>query len=63
VKFTFKLKMYSSARRLKKEGVMTMAWRYTVNYFWTTFRKKPYTQEYTDIRDQAAATPAAKRKS
>jgi glycosyltransferase involved in cell wall biosynthesis len=59
VKFTFRLKMYSSARRLKKEGTMTMAWRYTVNYFWTTFGKKPYTEEYTDIREQAAAEPAA----
>jgi glycosyltransferase involved in cell wall biosynthesis len=42
VVFTFKLKMYSSARRLNKEGSLTMAWRYTVNYFWTTFRKRPF---------------------
>jgi hypothetical protein len=25
-----------------------------VNYIWTTFGKKPYTEEYTDIREQAA---------
>lgn len=55
VKFTFRLKMYSSARRLKKEGVMTMAWRYTVNYFWTTFSKKPYDHDYTDIREHSPA--------
>jgi glycosyltransferase involved in cell wall biosynthesis len=54
VKFTFDLKMFSSARRLKQEGMMTIAWRYTVNYFWTTFRKKPFTEEYSDIRERAA---------
>jgi glycosyltransferase involved in cell wall biosynthesis len=53
VKFTFDLKMFSSARRLKKEGMLTMAGRYTLNYLWTTFRKKPYTEEYIDIRETA----------
>ena len=43
------------ARRLKHEGSLTMAWRYALNYFWTTFRKKPYTDEYTDIREQSPA--------
>ncbi|HEY5057334.1 MAG TPA: glycosyltransferase family A protein [Terracidiphilus sp.] len=52
VRFTFDLKMYSSARRLKKEGMLTMAGRYTINYFWTMFGKKPYTEEYTDIREE-----------
>jgi hypothetical protein len=32
-----------------------------VNYFWTTFGKKPYTEEYTDIREKAAE-PAAEQK-
>jgi glycosyltransferase involved in cell wall biosynthesis len=59
VKFTFDLKMYSSARRLKKEGTLRIALRYTINYFWTIFGKTPYTQEYTDIREQTDATPAA----
>jgi len=54
VKFTFELKMFSSARRLKKEGTLRIALRYTINYFWTIFGKTPYTKEYTDIRDQAA---------
>lgn len=53
VQFTFDLKMFSSARRLKKEGMLTMAARYTLNYFWTTFRKKPFTEEYVDIREKA----------
>jgi len=52
VKFTFDLKMFSSARRLKHEGIPTMAWRYAINYFWTTFRKRPFTDDYIDIREQ-----------
>jgi glycosyltransferase involved in cell wall biosynthesis len=54
VRFTFDLKMFSSARRLKQEGMLRIAGRYTVNYFWTTFRKKPFTEEYSDIRERAA---------
>ena len=52
VEFTLKLKMFSSARRLKQEGMLTIAWRYTINYFWTTFRKKPFTETYVDHREQ-----------
>ena len=52
VRFTFRLKMFSSSRRLKKEGILRTAWRYTVNYFWVTFLQRPYTQEYRDIREQ-----------
>ena len=52
VRFTFDLKMFSSARRLKKEGMLTIAARYTINYLWTTFRKRPFTEEYVDIREQ-----------
>jgi GT2 family glycosyltransferase len=51
VKFTFDLKMFSSARRLKQEGMLTIAGRYTINYLWTTFRKRPFTEEYIDIRE------------
>lgn len=42
VRFTFGLKMFSSARRLKKEGILTMAGRYSLNYIWTTFLKRPF---------------------
>jgi glycosyltransferase involved in cell wall biosynthesis len=52
VRFTFDLKMFSSARRLKKEGMLTMAARYSINYLWTTFFKRPYTDTYIDIREQ-----------
>jgi glycosyltransferase involved in cell wall biosynthesis len=52
VRFTFGLRMFSSARRLKGEGIMTTAIRYTMNYFWTTFLRRPFTLENVDIREQ-----------
>jgi glycosyltransferase involved in cell wall biosynthesis len=52
VLFTFDLKMYSSARRLKHEGMLTIAFRYTMNYLWTTFLKRPFTREHIDIREE-----------
>lgn len=48
--FTFKLPMYSSARRLKQEGFFTMARRYSFNYFYYLIFKKPYTKKHLDIR-------------
>ena len=51
VLFTFDLKMLSSARRLKHEGMVTIAFRYALNYFWTTFFKRPFTREHIDIRE------------
>jgi len=50
VKFTFKLPMYTSGRRLKKEGVLTMALRYPINYIWVTIFKRPFTKDYLDVR-------------
>lgn len=52
VRFTFRLKMLSSARRLKHEGLLRMAWRYGMNYMWTTFRKRPFTEVHQDIREE-----------
>ena len=52
VRFTFDLKMFSSARRLKNEGMFTMAARYSINYLWTTFFKRPFTDTYVDVREQ-----------
>lgn len=54
VRFTFDLKMFSSARRLKSEGILTMAARYSINYLWTTFLKRPFTNTYVDIRETQA---------
>ncbi len=42
VKFTFKLPIYASGRRLVKEGAVVMGVRYAMNYIWTTFFKKPF---------------------
>jgi len=50
VKWTFALKMKTSGRRLEKEGVFRTAGTYTLNFFWVTFRGKPVTKEYNDIR-------------
>lgn len=54
VKFTFALPMYSSARRLAKEGIATMAARYTANYISTTFLKRPVHTKHIDIREEKA---------
>lgn len=50
VKWTFKLPMYASGRRLKHEGVITTGLRYAANYFHVLLRGKPLTTAYTDIR-------------
>ena len=55
VRFSLSLKMSSSARRLTREGILTMAARYAINYLWMIFFKRPYTRTYTDIRPQPAA--------
>ena len=50
VKWTYALKMKTSGRRLEKEGVFQTAATYTLNFFWVTFRGKPATMEYKDVR-------------
>ncbi len=50
VKFTFRLPAQSSGRRLVGEGVFTIGLRYTMNFIWATFRKKPFTEDWQDIR-------------
>ncbi len=51
VKFTFRLPAQSSGRRLAGEGVFTIGLRYSMNFFWATFRKKPFTEAWQDIRE------------
>jgi len=50
VKWTFKLPMYTSGRRLKHEGIVRTGTRYAVNFFWPILFGKPYTSAYKDIR-------------
>jgi len=60
VRFTFSLRMFSSARRLKNEGMLTMAARYSINYLWTTFFKRPFTEVYVDVRETQLAEAQSK---
>jgi cellulose synthase/poly-beta-1,6-N-acetylglucosamine synthase-like glycosyltransferase len=52
VKWTFGLPVYSSGRRLKSEGILRSAMRYTINNWWMTFFGKPFTHQYKDIRPE-----------
>lgn len=51
VVWTWQLPVYSSGRRLKKEGIVTMGWRYALNHLSVLFFKRPATLHYTDIRE------------
>lgn len=51
VKWTFRLPIYASARRLRREGIAAAGIRYALNYFWTTYRRKPFTLVHRDIRE------------
>lgn len=50
VKFTFRLPIFSSGRRLAKEGTFRTGWKYTLNYFGVVLLKKPVTKKYQNIR-------------
>ena len=50
VKWTFKLPMYTTGRRLAEEGMITMGIKYAMNHIWPLFFGKPFTKEYKDIR-------------
>jgi len=46
VKFMLSFKMRTSGRRLKNEGILKMAAKYIINYFWIIIFKKPFTKKY-----------------
>lgn len=50
VRFSFGLRMPSSGRRLKGEGVFTMGIKYALNHIWPMWLGRAYTKEYKDIR-------------
>lgn len=50
VKFTFKFPIYTSGRRLVKEGAFTMGVRYGANYLSTMVLKRPKTMTSVDVR-------------
>jgi len=51
VKFTFKLPALSSGRRLAAEGVLKIGLRYSMNYVWATYKHRPFTDEWKDVRN------------
>jgi cellulose synthase/poly-beta-1,6-N-acetylglucosamine synthase-like glycosyltransferase len=52
VVWTWRLPMYTSGRRLAKEGILHMAFTYSANYFWMTFAGKPFSKTYIDVRSE-----------
>lgn len=42
--------VYSSGRRIQKDGILKTSWIYGINFFWESARGKPFTMEYEDIR-------------
>lgn len=53
VKWTFRLKMWTSGRRLAEEGVFRTAGTYALNFLWVTFAGQPATKKYTDVRPES----------
>lgn len=50
VKFSKKMVINASGRRLKEEGLVKTGGLYVLNYFSVLFFNKPFTKKYTDIR-------------
>ncbi len=42
--------VYSSGRRLMKEGVLKTYWVYAINFTWEVIFRKPFTKHYQDVR-------------
>ena len=50
IKFTFRLRINSSGRRMAKEGFFRTGFRYALNYFWILLFKRPFHTTSTDVR-------------
>lgn len=50
VKFSWKLVMHSTGRRLQKEGLFMTSFHYGMNFVWIVLFKRPFTRSYRDIR-------------
>lgn len=55
VKFTFRLPIYASGRRLAAEGLIATGARYALNYFWVILFGRPFTRRATDVRPSLGA--------
>jgi glycosyltransferase involved in cell wall biosynthesis len=56
VKFSFALPAFSSGRRLAAEGLLRVAFHYSVNYLWAVMFKQPFTLDWLDFRHASART-------
>jgi len=54
VKFSFRLPIFTSGRRLRKEGVLRTAWTYALNSIFVILYGRPRARAYTDVRDPPA---------
>ncbi len=50
IRFDRKFLIFTSGRRIVKEGLLKTAWTYVLNYLSEVILKKPVTGTYTDIR-------------
>lgn len=50
VKFSKKMEINASGRRLKEEGLVKTGGLYVLNYFSVLFFNKPFSKKYTDVR-------------
>ncbi len=50
VKFTFKLPIFSSSRRIVAEGIVKMGLKYAINFFWVLYLERPFSKEYINYR-------------
>ncbi len=55
VKFTWALMAKSSGRRLLGDGLLMTGLRYSSNYLWATFFRKPFTTDWNDYRGDTRA--------
>lgn len=51
VRFSFRLPILTSGRRLRREGVFATAVKYMANGLWVMARGKPLSNRYTDVRE------------
>ena len=50
IKWTFRFPIYASGRRILKNGIWKTGYIYAMSYISVTFWRKPFTQEYNDVR-------------
>ena len=55
VKFWFGLPAFSSGRRLAGEGLLRVAFQYSMNYLWTVAFQQPFTLDWLDFRHPLGA--------